>query len=45
MAMSSGAAPAAPVSGDQVNSDGVAFAPATLTVSGGATVTWTNRDE
>lgn len=38
-------APAAPVSGNQVNIDGFAFVPATLTVSAGATVTWTNRDE
>lgn len=38
-------APAPPVSGDQVNIDGFAFAPATLTVSVGTTVTWTNRDE
>ncbi len=38
-------APAAPVSGDQVNIDGFAFAPATLTVHAGATVTWTNHDE
>ena len=34
-----------PVSGDQVNIDGFAFVPATLTVSAGTTVTWTNRDE
>lgn len=38
-------APAAPVSGDQVNIDGFAFAPATLTVHAGTTVTWTNHDE
>jgi plastocyanin len=38
-------APAAPVSGNQVNIDGFAFVPATLTVSAGTTVTWTNRDE
>lgn len=37
--------PAAPVSGNQVNIDGFAFAPATLTVPVGTTVTWTNRDE
>jgi plastocyanin len=37
--------PAAPVSGNQVTIDGFAFAPATLTVTAGATVTWTNRDE
>lgn len=45
MPMSPVLAPAAPVSGDQVNIDGFAFAPATLTVSVGTTVTWTNRDE
>ncbi|BBY38983.1 hypothetical protein MMAN_31170 [Mycobacterium mantenii] len=38
-------APAAPVRGDQVTIDGFAFAPTTLTVSAGTTVTWTNRDE
>ncbi|BBY04408.1 cupredoxin domain-containing protein [Mycobacterium seoulense] len=38
-------APAAPVGGDQVTIDGFAFAPATLTVAAGTTVTWTNRDE
>jgi plastocyanin len=38
-------APAAPVSGDQVNIDSFAFAPATLTVHAGTTVTWTNHDE
>jgi plastocyanin len=38
-------APAAPVSGDQVTIDNFAFAPATLTVHAGGTVTWTNRDE
>lgn len=38
-------APAAPVRGDQVSIDGFAFAPVTLTVSAGTTVTWTNRDE
>jgi plastocyanin len=37
--------PAAPVSGDQVNIDSFAFAPATLTVHAGTTVTWTNHDE
>ncbi|MGO9156860.1 plastocyanin/azurin family copper-binding protein [Mycobacterium sp.] len=37
--------PAAPVSGDQVNIDNFAFAPATLTVRAGSTVTWTNHDE
>lgn len=35
----------APVGGNQVNIDGFAFAPATLTVAAGTTVTWTNRDE
>jgi plastocyanin len=38
-------APAAPVSGDQVNIDSFAFVPATLTVHAGITVTWTNHDE
>jgi plastocyanin len=38
-------APVAPASGDQITIDGFAFAPATLTVKAGATVTWTNRDE
>jgi plastocyanin len=37
--------PAAPVSGNQITIDGFAFAPATLTVSAGTSVTWTNRDE
>jgi plastocyanin len=37
--------PAVPVSGDQVNIDGFAFVPATLTVHAGGTVTWTNHDE
>ena len=37
--------PAAPVSGDQVNIDNFAFAPATLTIRAGGTVTWTNHDE
>src|SRR4051794_35966312 len=35
----------APVAGDQVSIDNFAFAPATLTVRMGGTVTWTNRDE
>jgi plastocyanin len=35
----------APVAGDQVSIDNFAFAPATLTVKVGGTVTWTNRDE
>jgi plastocyanin len=39
------AAPAAPVAGDAVNIDNFAFAPATLTVHAGSTVTWTNKDE
>jgi plastocyanin len=38
-------APAASASGNQVNIDGFAFVPATLTVSAGTTVTWTNKDE
>ena len=45
MASTSVTPPAAPVSGNQVNIDGFAFVPATLTVSAGTTVTWTNRDE
>ncbi|OBB67420.1 cupredoxin family copper-binding protein [Mycobacterium sp. 852014-50255_SCH5639931] len=45
MSMGSVTPPAAPVSGNQVNIDGFAFAPATLTVPVGTTVTWTNRDE
>jgi plastocyanin len=39
------AAPAAPVAGNAVNIDNFAFAPATLTVPAGSTVTWTNKDE
>jgi plastocyanin len=39
------AGPAAPVSGNAVNIDNFAFAPATLTVPAGSTVTWTNKDE
>jgi plastocyanin len=38
------AGPAA-ATGDQVTIDNFAFAPATLTVKVGGTVTWTNRDE
>ena len=38
-------APPPPANGNQVAIDGFAFAPATLTVSAGTTVTWTNRDE
>lgn len=45
MTSMSASAPAAPVSGNQVTIDGFAFAPATLTVPVGTTVTWTNRDE
>lgn len=44
----SGATPsitAPPASGDRVAIDGFAFAPATLTVRAGSTVTWINRDE
>ena len=37
--------PAAPVSGNAVSIDNFAFAPATLTVPVGSTVTWTNKDE
>lgn len=35
----------AAAAGDQVSIDNFAFAPATLTVKAGTTVTWTNRDE
>jgi plastocyanin len=35
----------AAVAGDQVTIDNFAFAPATLNVKVGSTVTWTNRDE
>ncbi|MEE3067641.1 MAG: cupredoxin family copper-binding protein [Actinomycetota bacterium] len=38
-------APSAPASGNQVTIDGFAFAPATLKVGVGTTVTWINRDE
>ncbi len=38
-------APQAPADGNQVNIDGFAFVPLTLTVKAGTTVTWTNRDE
>ncbi|GKU55095.1 cupredoxin domain-containing protein [Mycobacterium montefiorense] len=38
-------APPSAANGDEVAIDGFAFAPATLTVSAGTTVTWTNRDE
>jgi plastocyanin len=40
-----GPAPAAPAGPNEVNVDGFAFAPATLTVKAGTTVTWTNKDE
>src|SRR5207248_2635294 len=36
------AGPAAPVAGNAVSIDNFAFAPATLTVHTGSTVTWTN---
>jgi plastocyanin len=39
------AAPAAPVAGNAVDIDNFAFAPATLTVAAGSTVTWINKDE
>ncbi len=39
------AAPAAPVAGNAVSIDNFAFSPATLTISAGSAVTWTNRDE
>ena len=35
----------AAVAGDAVTIDNFAFAPATLTIKAGSTVTWTNRDE
>lgn len=35
----------AAVAGDAVTIDNFAFAPATLTVKAGTSVTWTNRDE
>ncbi len=35
----------AAVGGDAVSIDGFAFVPVTLTVTAGATVTWTNHDE
>jgi len=43
-ATASTGAPAA-AAGNAVNIDNFAFAPATLTVTAGSTVTWTNRDE
>ncbi len=39
------AGPSAPVAGNAVYIDNFAFAPATITVRAGSTVTWTNRDE
>src|SRR6185312_10640267 len=38
-------APPQPAGANQVIIDGFAFAPVTLTVPAGTTVTWTNRDE
>jgi amicyanin len=38
-------APSAPAGPNEVNIDNFAFAPATLTVKAGTTVTWTNKDE
>jgi plastocyanin len=38
-------AAAAPAGPNEVNIDGFAFAPPTLTVKAGTTVTWTNKDE
>lgn len=38
-------APPQPAGANQVIIDGFAFAPVTLTVPAGITVTWTNRDE
>ena len=40
----SSSAPAAPVAGNAVSISGFAFAPASLTVKAGTTVTWTNKD-
>jgi plastocyanin len=40
----SGGAAAAPVAGNAVTIQNFAFAPASLTVTAGTTVTWTNRD-
>lgn len=40
-----GSSPVTPVGSNGVNIDGFAFAPATLTVKAGSTVTWTNKDE
>jgi plastocyanin len=37
--------PEAPVGKNQVNIDGFAFVPLTVTVAAGTTVIWTNRDE
>jgi plastocyanin len=42
---SASTAAAAPAGPNEVNIDGFAFAPATLTVKAGTTVTWTNKDE
>ncbi|KAA0022807.1 amidase [Antrihabitans cavernicola] len=39
------APPVAPTSANAVNIDDFAFAPASLTVPVGTTVTWTNKDE
>lgn len=39
------AGPAAPAGPNAVNIDNFAFAPASLTVAAGTTVTWTNHDE
>lgn len=40
-----GTPPAVPAGPDAVDIDGFAFAPATLTVPVGSTVTWTNEDD
>jgi plastocyanin len=42
---SDGKPPAVPAGPNAVDINGFAFAPATLTVAAGTTVTWTNRDE
>lgn len=43
-ATGSSGAPVAPVGGNAVSISGFAFAPASLTVKAGTTVTWTNKD-
>jgi plastocyanin len=45
MAEMAAPAPSAPVATDKVKIDNFSFAPATITVPPGATVTWTNQDD